>query len=442
MDREMKKAHQIYFGIPVLLLALALVSSASAERAISLKEAYRSAVEKSEGLAIARESLIRSEEEVRRAKSFLYPSLSADLDYLRRPRALRKSGFLLRSESETRFSLTLSQSLYSGGRAQAAYRAEQLGRTREQLRLRLSREDLLFEVAQAYYEALKAQNNVQIEVQELKRLKEHRKSAAKQLEVGEASKTVLLRAEAELSDARAKLIRAQNRAAEAKDQLAFLAKIEGAFALKEPPRAPLSRQAQSDWIERALSQRLEVAQGEIEIKRAGEEIALAKGNFLPLLSLDLAYRWTDQQPQGSFLIQNDTLAELKLSMPIFEGLLRQAELAQARSGLRQSLLSKQQIKDEVRLAVRRAILNLSSLSGELQQLEDRIRFAREAFVLASRQFDVGLGTHIDVLDANATLLDAERRLSNTRYDREMALLRLKKESGTFSPLKGRGKRAP
>jgi len=432
MDMTMQKIKILLFGIPFVFLISA--SPAFPERMITLEDAYRSASFNSEALLIARENLIQSEEEVRRAKSFLYPNVSADLNYLRRPKALRKSGFLLRSESETRFDLTLSQPLYTGGRAEALYRSEKLARVGEKIRLSLTTEDLLFEIAQAYYEALKTENNVKIEVKELERLKEHRKNAAKQLEVGEVSQTVLLRAEAELSDARAKLIRAQNAQSAARDQLALLAKIEGAFKLKDPARTPLSKQSESSWIETALGRRLELQEEEIAIKRAGEGLELARGNFLPLLSLDLSYRWTDQQPQGSFLIQNDTFAELKLRVPIFEGMLRQAELSQAHSRMRQSFLLKRQMEDEISVSIRRALLNLSSLTGELRQLEDRIRFARKAFSLASRQFDVGIGTHIDVLDANAALLDAERRRSNARYDREIALLKLKKESGVFSPL--------
>ena len=423
------------FLIGTLFAFFLAIPLASAQRIITLEEAYRSAISRSEGLAIARENLVQSEEEVRRAKSFLYPNLSADINYLRRPKALRKSGFLLRSESETRFNFTVSQPIYSGGRATAVYRSEKLGREGKKLDLALTKEDLLFEITKAYYEALKSENNMKIEVKELERLKEHRKSAAKQLEVGEVTQTVLFRAEAELSDARAKLIRAQNNKISAKDQLALLAKIKGVFELKNPPRAPLLNQSESTWIEAGLNNRLELQQEAIEINRATEGIQLAHGNFLPSLSLDFAYRWTDQQPKGSFLIQNDTLAELKLTVPIFEGMLRKAELSQARSRFRQTILFKKQMKDEISVSVRRAILNLSSLTGELTHLEDRVRFAREAFSLASRQFDVGLGTHIDVLDANAALLDAERRLSNTRYDREVAILKLKKESGKFSPLR-------
>ncbi|MFQ5950340.1 MAG: TolC family protein, partial [Nitrospiria bacterium] len=104
------------------------------------------------------------------------------------------------------------------------------------------------------------------------------------------------------------------------------------------------------------------------------------------------------------------------------------------SKFRQSVLIKERVRDEIAVEVRRSVLNLTTLAGEIVHLKDQVRFAREAFSLASRQFAVGLGTNLDVLDANATLLDAERQLSNITYDREIAILQLKKSAGLFSPL--------
>ncbi len=424
-------SHMLLFTLPA--------PGKAAEQIISLEDAYRSAIFHSETIAIAREHLIRSENEVKRMRSFLFPNLKANLDYLRRPRALEGSlgngnTFTLRSKSQTNFNLTLSQPLYTGGRAQATYREAKLGRTLERLQLDLSQEDLLFEIAQAYYAALKAKNNVRIEEKEVERLAAHRRSAEKQLEVGEVTKTALLRADAELSDAQANLIRAKNAVLEAKDQLALLARLEGPFTLQNPAPVPFFERTESEWVAISHENRLELKQENIRIDQATEGIDFARGNFLPSLSLDLQYRWADENPEGSFLIRNDRLAILKFEMPIFEGMLSKAELALARSRLRQSHLEKKRRQDEIASRVRRARLDLASLTSELKHLEDQVRFAREAFSLASRQFEVGLGTNIEVLDANASLLDAERKYSNALYDREIAILQIKKESGIFSPL--------
>lgn len=405
-----------------------------AQRVVTLEEAYRSAIAESEHIGISRESLAQAEREIDRAKSFLYPSITADASYLRRPDA-RVGGFgVLHSETEKQFNLTLDQPLYAGGRASAAYRRAKLGVRGGRLDLSLTTEELLFEVARAYYEALKAQRNVEIEVNEVERLEAHLRDAEKRFRVGEAIKTIVLRAEAELADARARLIRSRNDQETTKDQLALLARIEGPFALADPPSLTLSEQSQAEWIKTAHTRRFDLERQLTNVQISEEQIDIAKGAFYPSLSLQARYNWVDQDPESSFLITNDRSAVLILSFPLFEGRLRVAELAQARSRHRQQLLQKQLLSDQIAVEVRRTLLNLNALTSQLDVLNAQVAFARENFALISRQFAVGLATNIDVLDANATLISAERQLANTTYDREVAILQVERAVGVFLDL--------
>lgn len=422
----------IFIGAGLIFFSLAVHdASAFAERPITLEEAYRSADLKSDQIHFSQEDLIQAEEETRRARSLLYPKVTADLSYLRRPDALSSRFGVLRPESEEQFNLTLEQPLYSGGRATATYHIAQTGTEGRRLDLRLTRENLLFNVARAYYEALKARKNAAIEEGEVKRLEAHRNAAEKRAQVGEATKTILLRAEAELSSAQARLIRAKNNVSAALDQLALLAKLEEPFDLVDPPLISLVEKSEKEWIETARENRVDLQRRSLQIDMTRQGIDFVKGAFYPTLSLEGRYSWVDQNPKSSFLVQNDRTAMVKLSFPIFEGGLRRAEISQAKSRFRQSEIDKALLSDQIDVEVRRAVLDLSALTSELHYLKDQVAFARDNFSLVSRQFAVGLATHIDVLDANATLLDAERRLSNTFYDREVTTLALGKTAGVF-----------
>lgn len=413
-----------------------------AQEVVTLEDAYRSAMAESERIGISRENLTQAEREIDRAKSFLYPSITADASYLRRPDARVGNFGVLRPETEKQFNLILDQPLYTGGRASAAYRSAKLGVKGGKLDLSLTTEDLLFEVARAYYEALKAQRNVEIEENEVTRLTAHLRDAEKRFRVGEAIKTVVLRAEAELADARARLIRARNDQETTKDQLALLARIEGPFSLAEPPSLTLSEKAEAEWIQTAQARRSDLARQSTNIEISKEQIDIAKGAFYPSLSLQGRYNWVDQDPESSFLITNDRSAILILSFPLFEGRLRVAELAQARSRHRQQLLQRELLSDQISVEVRRTLLNLNALTSQVDVLKAQVAFARENFALISRQFAVGLATNIDVLDANATLISAERQLANTTYDREVAILQVERAVGVFldliPPQVGRG----
>lgn len=402
-----------------------------AQETVTLEEAYRSAMTESEQIGIARENLTQAEREIDRAKSFLYPTLNTEASYLRRPEARQGPFGVLLPESEKQFHLVIEQPLYTGGRASAAYRSAQWGAKGGKLDLNLTTENLLFDVARAYYEALKAQRTVEIEENEVKRLEAHLRDAEKRFRVGEAIKTVVLRAEAELADARARLIRARNEQETTKDQLALLARIDGPFSVAEPPSLTLSEKSEGEWINTAHDRRSDLAIQSTNIDISKEQITIAEGNFYPSLSLQGRYSWIDQNPETSFLTTNDRSAIISLRFPIFEGRLRVAERAQARSRHRQQVLQKKFLSDQISVEVRRSLLNLTALTSQIDVLNAQVAFARENFALISRQFAVGLATNIDVLDANATLISAERQLTNTTYDREVAILQVEKAVGVF-----------
>jgi len=421
----------MYTTVVGVLFLLQLGTPVFAARTVTIEEAYQLALEKSQFILTAREDVTQAEDEVKRARSVLFPSIKADLSYQRREKARSAGSFVLRSEVNEDIQVTVTQEIYSGGRAKATMRKTNLEIRGKIFNLRLTKEGLLFNIAQAYYDALKAKNNVRIEEKEVKRLEVHRRNAAKRVQVGESTKLVLLQAETELSGAKAKQVRVKNTLEEAKNQVALLARIDGPFDLVSPAMLPLPNHLEEGWLMSANENRNDLKQAAIDINTAHEDILFAKGRFYPSLKLEASYRFTDQSPKGSFLIQDDLWAVAKLSIPIFDGMLRTAELAQARSRFRQREFRKEQLRDEISVEVRRSLLNLISLMGEVAHLRDQVRFARETFSLASRQFDVGLGTSLEVLDANATLLDAERQLSNTRFDREIAILQLKKSGGIF-----------
>lgn len=419
------------------ILSLILISifiqngTAGAERVVSLEEAYGAARANSERIGIAKENLTQAEKEKERAKSFLYPRLTADLSYQRRPKEVSAPFGVLLPEREEKFNLVLEQPLYVGGRASATYRIAKMEIKGERLGLDLATEGLLFDVAQTYYEGLKAGKNVLIEEGEVARLEAHRKDAEKRFRVGESTRSALLRAEAELANANAKLIRAKNQKTAMIDQLSMLTGIPSGFELTDPPFVTVAEQPEEAWIGAAYERHPDLQRRLLGIEIAKERVDYARGAFYPSLSLEGRYSRINQDPDTPFLVRDDKSAIIRLSFPIFEGTLRVAELSQAKSRMRQAGLQASLLKDEISLQVRRALLNLTSLTSELDHLKRRVVFAKEAFSLNSRQFAVGLGTQIDVLDASAALMDAERHLSNTIYDREVAILDLQRAVGIF-----------
>lgn len=420
----------------VILLSLMLINyiclkDAWAEE-YDIDDIYRLILQNNQRIMIADEDINQAHLGKEKAISALLPSLTAEGDYTRRPNTLLSpQGFVVRSEMERSLQITIKQPLYTGGRARAGLSIAQDDIEKARQSHFLVREELFLQAANLYYEALKARRNMSIEEAEVKRLEEHRRSAETRFKVGEVTRTILLRAEAELSGARAELIRVKNQLKQAKESLSLLIGIRGDFDIKEPKSPEAPKGIEDELIDLAYHERRDLSRSIINQKIARAEVLVARGGFFPQLSVEASYINRDQDPTGSFLVSNERSAELKLTFPFFSGGSDVANLRSARSRLRQADLEVALLKDEIGVDVRKAYLDLGAITPLIDTLKDRVTFAKENYTMVSRQFNSGLATNIDLLDANATLLDAERQLSNALYDKDIAVLRLKKVIGIF-----------
>ena len=63
--------------------------------------------------------------------------------------------------------------------------------------------------------------------------------------------------------------------------------------------------------------------------------------------------------------------------------------------------------------------------------EDQLAFAQDNYGGVVRQFDNGLATNLDVMDANSLLLTAEKNVAEAYYNYQLVYLRVKRSNGTL-----------
>ena len=71
------------------------------------------------------------------------------------------------------------------------------------------------------------------------------------------------------------------------------------------------------------------------------------------------------------------------------------------------------------------------LFHQLRFLNDQLVYARDNFRAVTRQFEFGLSNSLDIMDANALLVSAERKAASAAYNYQYALLVMKKATGTL-----------
>ncbi len=412
----------------------------------SLNDLYRLALKKSETIKISEENVYISEKEKDRALSTLFPKFSAFGSHTRYSEEKTVNASLMQPEYTNEWGLRLDQSFSLSGRELTALKIAGQGIKRSMLELSAAKEEYLFSVASSYYNVLKAKKALEIARANVERLTKHRDAARTRLEVGRATKTALLRAEAQLAGAQSELIRAENNLRLAKTVLARTVGINGEYDLREPDSdatAPVHegelklltgdcRMTALDCLkERALSERAEIKELRIQKQIAEDRVRYARGAYWPRLSIEGVYYRQENEPSTPLELKERIYGALKLEFPFFEGGLRVAEVAQAKARLRQAEHSLSDMKQSVNVEVENSYLNLLAESAVISRLKAETAYARDNYNAVSKQFRYGLADSVAVMDANTLLITAERQLANAGYDYQLSILRLRKATGTL-----------
>jgi outer membrane protein len=428
----MKKILRMAAGSLVVLLLTTAPAIIFAEE-YTLDDLYRIALAHSEILKVAEENLVIAGIGKDKAFSYLLPRLTATGGVTQySEKKFTSTGSVLQPESASSWGVRLDETVSLSGRELTALGISKQFVTKSAFDVTAVREDYLLRfVASAYYNVLMARKVLEIAESNLERLSKYRNAAEKRLRIGEVTKTALLRAEGELSGAMSDRLQAKNSLELAMAVLARNAGIQVAFTLRDGMSVEGDVPALSVFQERAYAMRSDLKSLEVQKQIAADQTKYAEGAFWPTVSASVVYAGADQSSATSSLNRESIYGGLALNFPFFEGGLRKAEVSEAKARERQAVLFYEDMKKGIGIEVQTAYLDLITQKGILQFLDDQLVFARDNYQAVARQFDFGLSNSLDVLDANTLLVSAETKAVSAVYNYRLALLRMKKATGTL-----------
>ena len=420
----------------VIILAVActvwVAPAEAGDKIYTIDDAYRAALTGNENVKIAEENVVQSEYGVDAAWTYLYPRLTAQGGYTRFNETLPPGGgaFLFQPLEQYQAQLALTQPLYTGGRTLAALRTAQKMRDASSSGLSLARQDMMLSVAEAYYGVLKAQKSVDISKRSLERMEHHKETTEREAATrkSKANQSALLRANSLVSQARIALVRAQDGLKIAHEKLSLLTKLPKDIQLAEPQPLEQTTESLENLQKTALVDRDDYAASRINKSIADENVTIVQGGHYPQLYAVAGAQYQDSQP-AIFTDATVYYAGLRLTVPIFEGGLMNAEVSEAKSQARQKELSSEFLRNSIESDVEEAYVNLQTVSSVLDTAKLEMDYAKGNYEAVEGLFSEGLLASLSLIDAEQALTMAERELMNAIYDRELAILRLKKSIG-------------
>jgi len=317
--------------------------------------------------------------------------------------------------------LALTQPLYTGGRATAAYRGQKDQEASLRLQAELTGRALAVAAAQAYYGALEAAAAVEIGEQAVVLARRQFERASRRVQLGEAVLNDQLRAEVSLRRLEADLGSFRSALAQAKEQVRRLSGLELAASPVVPPPRPQIAGSDDSLVAEALAARLEPEQARLAVSAAEEDVREKKGRFLPSLVLNAMYG-----EAGEALSDRPWAwsAGVVLEMPIYQSGSTTYALRESRVGLEQERLRAAGAARDIEREVLGLLREIEAVRSRVGSFELGVAATGENIRLSERRYEVGLADSIEVADAQNADFVARVGLASAGYRLETLTLRL------------------
>lgn len=320
----------------------------------------------------------------------------------------------------TEHSVIVTQPLLDA-RTLPAYRLATATRRVEALNLDDLRDEVLFQVATAFYEVLGFDRDVEALRSTLAQVDEQLRVLAARLAVGEAQRQEVLLAEARRAEVEVELVQAELDRETSRARLARLTGVPNPRRLVDTLDAVRPPGDVGDLVARAFAARPDLEAARVAVEQAAQERNLVLAEYLPVVTLDFTYFTRAVAGFNQFL---DYSVQANLLWTLFDGGQREVELVRAASVERERALLAEALAEDVRLEVIEAALAYAALDRTKQALAARRVAAAGAQELASLQFGAGEATNLDVLVAVAERQNAERNEIRGEFARKLAALRI------------------
>jgi outer membrane protein len=425
------------------LLVLAAAAPAAPLRILTLDEALAMARAQQpqvrQAAAATQAALARVDE------SFapLLPQVSGNADYTRetanyasRPGSLPNqiSSGSNRSSWNTvnyfNLGLNANQLLYDFGQTRSKWRSSQASAASQKDTERGTMDLVLFSVRSAYFQARAAKGLVKVASETLANQQKHMEQAEGFVEAGTQPEISLAQAKTDLANARVQLINAENGYATAKAQLNQAVGVESPtdydIADETLPLVDGEDGSTETLLDEAVKARPELAALANQVRAQELTVRALQGSYWPNLGLSTGL--SDAGEYASSLTWNWS-AGFALSVPIFQGGLTRAQVREAEANLAVVQAQADAERQQVRLEVEQARLAVRADKEALAASVEALANAHVLLQLAEGRYETGVGSIIELGDAQVALTSAGQQKVQAEYNLSQARAQLLKAVG-------------
>ncbi len=324
-------------------------------------------------------------------------------------------------------SLDASLPIYDGGITAVQVAQAQAGVDSAQAALAAARQDAALAAAQAYFAVLRAQRTVEVREAALRSAQSQLAQAEAFFRAGTGAQADVIKAQAAVAGAQADLVTARGQVETS------LASLRGAMALPlaqaitvEEPVAPVVRLvAPQEAATTAAAQRSEVRRAEAEIKSAQAALRIAeiRAGLIVSVSANGVVQVTPNAGDTGWSVS------ATVSYPVVDGGRSKAAVEEARANVAAATARRDATVLQIQTQAYQAAASVRDTSARVEAQRVSAEAADAALRVAEGRYRAGVGTLLEVLDAQTSATSARIAAVQALYDLHLAVVNLQYSLG-------------
>jgi len=259
-------------------------------------------------------------------------------------------------------------------------------------------------------------------------MQKHLDQARIQADAGMRQRIDVSRAESDLATADLALLRAKNANQLARVNLdAVMGGGGGAeFEVVRPPEPPILEIASGQAVTDAISRRPEVRSLRARIDAARAGVTSARSAWFPALQASAGVAWTGYEIDN---LPYNWFAGASLTWNALSGVPAYAATQEAKATVRALQASLASLESGIRSEVESSILSYREAVSRIAPAKALLESSRQTLALAEGRYEAGMGSIIELTDAQAVWVQARAGVIGAEFDLQTARARLEKAIG-------------
>lgn len=423
-----------------LIFLIALSTAFAQKKSLTLEQAKQVALERNLSVVQAQNNMSSVQSQVMSARGLYLPTLSASSSWNRSRQQFESSGSTIIngisipiSASQVSMSnnfsggVSASWNIFDGFGREATNTTATANAVASEQSFARTRQTVVFQTISFYLNVLRTRELVKVSEENLKRDQRQLERITESNRVGALSLADVYRQQSQVSADELALINAQNNSDKAKADLIALVGLDvsddydivdltipaeiDTVSLRE---SAATVRSYTSLASRALQARPDFMAAQQSLNAAQSNVNGARSSYFPSVGLFGSYNRTGDDVRDPFK-NSSTSWGARLSWSLFDGFRRESSMQSAMASKRNAEIQLAQAEIDVNVDVKKALLDLDASRKSYDVSQKGLVSATEDRKIAEERYNLGAGTLLDLLTANANLVNAQANKVNAVY---------------------------